>query len=355
MLGRRGQVALCVVLLSSSVLGARVGEAQWTVVPVPAAVSFRGLSVAGDGTTWASGTRGTVVRSTDGGRTWAVDTIRNAVSLDLRDVEAIDASTAYAMVAGTDTARIYKTSDGGTTWTMQYDDTRKGVFLDAISFWDAQHGIAIGDPMNGRFFVLVTDDGGAHWRELPGPVALPNDGAFAASGTSLVVAPGGGAWFATGGAAVARVLHSSDYGRTWVASEVPIPTGTGGGIFSLAFRDSMHGVALGGDYRYPDSVRVNVASTSDGGRTWIAGDMAGVTRYISGAAYGRGGRLVAVGTRGAWASDDDGRTWRRMESPSVGASAGTGVARRMQGYNAVAATRDGFVAVGDGAAAVWIP
>jgi len=320
----------------------------------PTTASLRGLSVAPDGAIWASGAGGTVLRSTDRGTSWELRSIPDAASLDLRDIEAVSQGTAYAMVAGTDTARIYRTDDGGQSWTRQYDDTRKGVFLDAIAFWDASHGIAVGDPMDGRFLVLRTQDGGTHWTRLPAtasPPAQPGEAAFAASGTALAVGAGGLAWIGTGGAtgeaATGRVFRSRDYGRTWEASATPIPAGSPStGIFSLAFRDSLHGIAVGGDYANPGAERPNVALTADGGRSWVLSDSARATTYLSAVAYaprrGSGRTLVGVGTAGTFESQDDGRTWARRDSLS---------------YNAVAAvgTSGSVIAAGErGRTAVWV-
>lgn len=318
--------------------------------PSPTTASLRGLSVARDGAVWASGSNGTVLRSTDGGRSWELHPIPDAASFDLRDVEALSATVAYAMVAGNDTARIYRTANGGKTWARQYDDTRPGVFLDGIAFWDAAHGIAAGDPMDGRFLVLRTDDGGAHWTRLPAaaaPQALAGEAAFAASGTAIAVGPGGRAWLGTGGAtggdAAGRVFRSGDYGRTWEASVTPIPAGSAStGIFSVAFRDSMNGIVAGGDYANPRASRVNVALTMDGGRTWAVADSARATGYLSAVVYvgrGSGRRVVGVGTAGVFESPDDGRTWIRTDST---------------GYNAVAARGGGIVAVGErGRISAW--
>lgn len=319
----------------------------------PTTASLRGLSVAADGAIWASGTGGTVLRSTDRGASWELHSIPDAASLDLRDIEALSQRTAYAMVAGADTARIYRTDDGGQSWTRQYDDTRKGVFLDAIAFWDASHAIAVGDPMDGRFLILRTEDGGAHWTRLPPPASpptLPGEAAFAASGSALVIGARGRAWIGTGGAtgegATARVFWSLDYGSTWQASPTPIPAGSPStGIFSLAFRDPLHGIAVGGDYSSPRAPRPNVAVTSDGGRTWVLADTTRATTYLSAVAYaphvGRARTVVGVGTAGTFESQDDGLTWARRDSIS---------------YNAVAALgRSGsVVAAGEGGRiAVW--
>jgi photosystem II stability/assembly factor-like uncharacterized protein len=316
---RCGAIALLLLLrvFPGSPAGAQV---------LAAGASLRGLSVAPDGTIWASGTGGTVLRSRDGGRSWVARSIPDAAALDLRDVEAVSGTTAFAMVAGADTARIYRTTDGGRHWTRQYDDVRKGIFLDGIAFWDGSRGIALGDPMDGRFLILRTDDGGAHWTELPAaaaPAALAGEAAFAASGTAVVAGLGGRAWIGTGGGAAARVFRSSDYGRSWAASETPIPAGSPStGIFSLTFRDALHGVAVGGDYAHPRAARANVAVTTDGGRTWALADTAGTTTYLSGVAYLRGGSdVVAVGTEGVFESADGGRTWIRRDTVSCNAVA----------------------------------
>src|SRR5258705_1966309 len=113
------------------------------------------------------------------------------------------------MIMASDTARIYKTTDGGQHWERQYDDTRPGIFLDGLTFWDEKHGIAMGDPMDGRFVVLRTEDGGAHWTQLAtaaAPQALQGEAGFAASGTAITAGPGGRVWIGTGGSAgAARV------------------------------------------------------------------------------------------------------------------------------------------------------
>src|SRR5262249_25114950 len=143
--------------------------------------------------------------------------------------------------------------------------------------------------VGGRFRAFVTEDGGATWRpaEPSGtPPALPGEGAFAASGTCLVALRGTRrAWFATGGARVARVFRTDDGGRTWAAAETPV--GAGGpsaGIFSLAFRSAEHGVAVGGDYRDPGRTGPTVARTGDGGRTWTLPER-GPRGYRSAVAY----------------------------------------------------------------------
>jgi photosystem II stability/assembly factor-like uncharacterized protein len=291
--------------------------AQWTVQATGTKARLRGLWVAGKECAWASGTGGTFLRTADGGKSWTAGTLPGAESLDFRDVHANDAHTAYLLSIGAgQQSRIYKTTDGGATWDSLYVNKDPHGFLDALAFWDVDHGLALGDPVDGRFVILRTGDGGKRWDPIPVtgmPPALSGEGAFAASGTCLVVRDDGHAWFATGGAKVARVFRSTDRGTTWTVHETPVRAGLpSAGIFSLAFRDGDHGVAVGGDYKEPGRAGDVVALTSDGGRTWRLPKGRGLGGYRSAVAYvpGTEGRtLVAVGPSGSDISVDGGEDW----------------------------------------------
>ena len=188
---------------------------------------LRGLSVVSDSVAWASGAKGTVLRTTDGAH-WQVIHVADADKLDFRDIHAIDAKSALVMSAGPGAAsRIYRTDDGGATWRLLATNQFAEGFWDAMAFWDADNGILFGDPVKGRFQAYVTADGGATWRQLEGKGldALENEGAFAASGSCLSVAGARDAWIVTGGAQSSRVFHSSDRGASWQAAALPIPAG----------------------------------------------------------------------------------------------------------------------------------
>ncbi|MGB8064833.1 MAG: hypothetical protein WCF26_23310 [Candidatus Sulfotelmatobacter sp.] len=87
-------------------------------------------------------------------------------------------------------------------------------------------------------------------------------------GAPVPSAPDPNIWFATGGK-VARVFHSSDRGQTWQVFDTPILHGPdSAGIFSIAFRDPLHGVIAGGDYKHPKDDGPDLAFTADGGQTW---------------------------------------------------------------------------------------
>jgi photosystem II stability/assembly factor-like uncharacterized protein len=235
---------------------------------------MRGVSAVSDKVVWASGTNGTYLETTDGGATWRVAVVPSAEELDFRDVQGIDARRAYLLSSGPGDKsriyRIYKTIDAGTLAELQITNPDPSGFWDAIAFWDAQHGIVLGDPVDGKFVILVTEDGGAHWQRKITPPALLNEGAFAASGTCLIARGKREAWFGSGGPGAARVFHSTDGGDTWIVTATPIRNdGASAGIFSIAFSDETHGVLVGGDYNKPADASHNVAVTSDGGRTWV--------------------------------------------------------------------------------------
>jgi photosystem II stability/assembly factor-like uncharacterized protein len=259
---------------------------------------------------WASGTGGNVLRTTDSGTHWQVIHIAGTEKLDFRDIEAPneDAKTAIVMSSGPaeqGQAKIFKTIDGGEHWKEVFSTDRKGVFFDSIAFWDKQHGIGVSDPVDGKFVLFATENGGDTWHFLTPqqmPDALPGEGGFAASGTTIAVAGKHDAWFGTGGAKVSRVFHSRDNGKTWIAAETPIPAGKPtAGINGLAFANEQDGYAVGGDFSSPSTVGPNIAFTFDGGQSW--GD-AQTSNYLTSVSVCRNS-LLEVGTKEQKISDAD--------------------------------------------------
>ena len=290
---------------------------HWTLQDSGVTSRLRGVSAISEQVAWASGSASTVLRTADGGATWQKLTVTTD-QLDFRDIDAIDARTAYVLSIGNGPAsRIYKTTDAGTTWTLQFKNDDPKAFYDAMSFWDADHGIVIGDAIDGQFCIMTTENGGRVWQRVPAsalPPALENEGAFAASGTNIAVFGKNYAWIGTGAAAKARVLRTSDRGRAWKISETPLLAGPSAGIFSVAFRDANHGVIVGGDYKKENEAVDNLAVTSDGGVTWTT--VKGLSGFRSAVAYVPGMNvLVAVGPSGTDYSTDDGRSWIRLGAP----------------------------------------
>lgn len=293
---------------------------QWTSLPSPVKASLRGLSSPSPRVVWASGTKSTVIRSMDGGATWTYANVPNT-DLDFRDIQAFDAQTAVAMSAGPGAkSTLYHTRDGGASWTLAHQNTQEKGFFDGIAFWDKRRGILAGDPVDGRFTILATTDGGASWKPLPGPPATEGEGAFAASGSSIAVQPGGLAWIGTGGEKGGRIFRSRDFGATWTAAETPIRhDSASSGIFSVAFRDARNGLAVGGDYRKTAEATGTMIRTTDGGRTWTP--VEGLRGFRSAVLFD-GRQVIATGPEGSDVSNDLGATWRAVEGQGFHALSG---------------------------------
>jgi photosystem II stability/assembly factor-like uncharacterized protein len=292
---------------------------RWTVQTTGVTQRLRGVSAVSERVAWASGAGSTVLRTTDGGQRWQKLNVTTE-TLDFRDIDAVDAQIAYVMSIGNGPdSRIYKTTDAGNTWNLQFRNDDPKAFLDAMSFWDANHGIAFGDSVDKQFYILTTSDGGRTWSRVSTtdlPPAQGNEGAFAASGTNIAVFGKTHAWIGTGAATKSRVLRTSDGGRTWQVADTPLASGPSSGIFSIAFRDPKHGVIAGGDYRKEQEAVDNLAVTSDGGITWTL--VQGLSGFRSVVAYVPGTKtptLIALGPSGGDYSWDDGRTWKQIDGP----------------------------------------
>jgi len=312
-------------------VGAAVKE-FWVESATGGTASLRGLSAVDARTVWASGSGGTILRTGNGGETWSRAAVFDAKTLDFRAIAAFDLNYAVALSAGPGGAsRVYRTMDGGAHWGLALQNTAESGFFDALAFWDRQRGLLLGDPVDGRFVVLQTEDGGASWKPVPAagmPVARPVEGAFAASGSCLTTGSGGHAWFGTGGTSGARVFRSEDWGRTWSVAQTPLLHDSAStGIFSLAFRDARHGVAVGGDYQNPAGHAGNAAVTEDGGATWRTLDGRNPGGFRSAAAFIPGSNtVVATGPQGTDISADGGSTWQRVSA---------------KGYHALSFAHDG--------------
>ena len=271
---------------------------------------------------WASGSNGVILQSQDVGKSWRRISVAGGERLDFRSIQAFDDQKAYVMSSGEgDKSRIYKTTDGGATWKLQYTDKRKGFFLDALVCTSQIECRAVGDPIDGKFVILRTRDGET-WEQLPTdqmPAALPDEGAFAASGTCLAIYSYEHVYFVTGGP-VARLFHSSDAGYSWTVGDTPIVSGNASsGIFSIAAWDKAL-VIVGGDYKDAGNPRGVAAYSADQGKTWkLAERQPGGFR--SAVARINEKYLVAVGPNGEDVSDDDGAHWKHTDFLNLNALA----------------------------------
>jgi photosystem II stability/assembly factor-like uncharacterized protein len=298
---------------------------HWSPQASNTTASLRGLCVVSPQVVWASGTKGTFLTTTDGGQHWRAAFVPGAEALDFRDVEALDANTAYLLASGEGAnSRVYKTSDAGGHWELLLTNPDAKGFFDSLAFWDKSHAILVGDPVDGHFVIFTSADAGKTWQRRQTPPALEGEGAFAASGTSIVTQGAKNAWFATGGPAGARVFRTRDGGRTWSVAKTPLGGTKTAGIYSLAFADRKHGIAVGGDYQNAKAINGAIALTLDGGKTWHSPAAKPQLSYRSGVAALGDKVFIAVGTEGSDISRDGGETWKHFSDINLNAVAGRG-------------------------------
>lgn len=318
---------------------ARLVEAQGAAAPPRVTPQTSGVTsllqaahAVDDRVVWASGHRGAVIRTRDGGTTWERLSLPSGDTLEFRDVHAISADVAWVLSAGSGrSSRIYHTRDGGRTWTMQFVNTDTAAFYDCLAFFDTRRGVAFSDASNGRTNVLRTDDAGGTWKLLDAskvPSALPGEGAFASSGLCVATASQTLGFIATGSPG-ARLFRSTDAGATWTASETPFVRGAVAGLTGVAFRSATDGIAVAADINRlrTDTSSAVVGVTSDGGRTWTMRPRPPLPGAMSGVAWvpeTTVGTAVVVGFGGAFYTRDAGRSWTTLNDRTFTGVAASG-------------------------------
>lgn len=211
---------ICVIVLT--LLTTRLFAQQLPVINILDSghkTSLRGLSVVNNDIVWASGSNGTVARSTDGGKTFTWLTVAGYEKRDFRDVEAFDENTALIMAVD-EPGIILKTVDGGKNWQTVFVDSTKGMFMDAMNF-AGKTGIVVGDPLQGFAFLAYTKDGGNTWHKLEGKankVKVDKDEAFfASSGTNVKIVTNGDistnqVWMVSGGSKARLIKDDTMFG-----------------------------------------------------------------------------------------------------------------------------------------------
>lgn len=249
--------------------------AQWVEEATGFSAASRGINqivITSHDNAWATAYDGSggganvrdFTRTTDGGSTWVSGTVTAAPSsYSWSCLTAVDDNTAWAMFfknTAQATGGVYKTTDGGATWSQQGAGTifhTTGVsFPDVIYFWDANTGVAVGDPVNNEFEIYTTSDGGTTWTgadaaSIPDPISgeYGYTRVFSVSGDIF--------WFGTN---KGRIYKTTDHGATWSAVQVTGFTD----ITEIAFKDENLGWA-----RYLDASSVQtLMRTTDGGATW---------------------------------------------------------------------------------------
>ncbi len=269
--------------------------------------SIRGLSVVNDRIIWVSGNNGMTGRSLDGGNTWKWLQVKGFEKTDFRDIEAFDATTAIIMGIA-EPAYILKTVDGGESWKVVYENKTKGMFLDALEFWNRQSGIVIGDPIDKRMFMIRTFDGGDNWQETPvsnRPVVDSGEASFASSGTNVRKLVKNEACFITGGLRSRLFIKKEEI-------DLPLLQGKEStGANSFAIKNKKRMIVVGGDFTTPDSTTGNCAITNDAGKTWVV-PVISPNGYRSCIEYLKKKQWITCGLNGVDYSTDNGNTWQSI-------------------------------------------
>ena len=316
-------------LLLAALVIAVPASAQFTIQTSNTTADLRGIHNVGNGVAWASGTNGTVLRTEDGGYVWQSCSMPpGAEKLDFRGVQAFDANTAIVMSSGPgDQSRLYKTTDGCHTWKLMFTNPDKDGFWDCLWFHRTGHGILLGDPVDSRFVIFQTSDGGVKWTRDEGD-GLKVEGkpiaAFAASNSLFAQTSSGySRAFATGGLGGAFLFEAWNSEKKWSRIAIPVTSGAdSSGVFSIGMRylppkctdcernSPPKFVAVGGNYTKPDDSSGTAAYSTDGGYHWTVSTTS-PHGYRSSVAYDSASKAwITVGPNGTDISTDDGRNWR---------------------------------------------
>lgn len=282
--------------------------------------NLRGLSVLDSSTAWASGSNGIIIKTLDGGKSWQEYKVKGFETLDFRDIEVFDKNTSIIMCIDAP-AFFFKTNDGGKSWKRKYMNRNPKIFFDGFAFWNDKNGIALSDPIDGKFYLVKTYDSGETWKEIANinlPLAKKNESSFAASGTSISVYGKDLVWFGTGGADKSYIYFSEDAGNNWRVIETPIKSSnSSSGVFSIAFKDDLNGIAVGGDYKKDKLSQFNCCFTDDGGLSWQLIEKQQPFGFKSCVVWNDFYKIyIATGTSGTDYSADYGKSWIHIDDRS---------------------------------------
>jgi hypothetical protein len=273
--------------------------------------SIRGLSVVNDRTIWVSGSNGMVGKSLDSGKTFVWNLVKGFEKTDFRDIEAFNDTVAIIMGISSP-AYLLRTTDGGANWKIVYENHASTMFLDAMEFLNEQNGVVIGDPIEGKFFIARTFNGGISWKNTTEP-NLPSvdsgEACFASSGTNIRKLNQQSAIFVSGGYSSHLFIGTKKILLPFVQGKQTT------GANSVAVKNSKILVVVGGDFTTQDSSTNNCFITYNGGKDWFA-PLTPPHGYRSCIEWLNKKNWVSCGLNGVDLSKDDGNTWEWISKES---------------------------------------
>lgn len=302
-----------------------LGESAWEEQNTHFATQYRAsynIEIVDPQNVWfttMNGTDGTVARdfgvTTDGGTTWVPKTFSYDADWMPGDISAISGTTAWTAnysSSANGKGGIFKTTDGGDTWTRQGEELYQNTasFLNIIHFFNENEGYAQGDPVSGNFEIFRTTDGGDTWNAVTAPAAQSQE----ASTVGLDWAIGDIAWFGT---SKGRIYKTTDKGATWTV----LSTGTTKMISEMSWSDEMNGAVtvMNLNQTTGQTSDWQFLRTTDGGETWNAVNVA--ENYFSSFCLVPGTPGMIVATKSASSlpdnfsaySTDGGTTWEVLD------------------------------------------
>jgi photosystem II stability/assembly factor-like uncharacterized protein len=280
------------------------------------AISIRGLSVVDNNTIWASGSKGSVAKSTNGGTSFEWYRVKGYEQRDFRDIAAFDSNNAV-IIAVAEPAIILRTNDGGHTWKKVFEDTTKGMFLDAMDFNNKGYGVVIGDPINNNLFKAFTIDYGNSWKSLhmadPGMQLKDGEAFFASSGTNVVATNNKNNPFiyATGGKISRLIYKDAFYNLNLLSNK----ESTGANAIALA-PDGKNAIVVGGDFADDKNAEQNCILVQLNKQPVFTVPQTGPHGYRSCVAYINNKQLISCGTSGVDISADGGKNWQLISGHS---------------------------------------
>ncbi len=320
-------------------------NAQWKKLDIPHDnLSFIStLEVPNENTVWGSISNlvtsavptNRYVKTGNAGASWQKKTLTAPSGYVIANLAPIDADTCYAsMYDGNDGngGGIFKTTDGGTSWTQLavgqlFDDFIS--FPDFVYFWGAKDGVALGDANTDAagvdlyMEIYTTHDYGQTWNRVPignmpattqtdRPVGIVNNYAVFGNKIWAQVFDGN-----PDAGAPEYVWRSDDMGETWQAFPVDATIGR---FTDMSFVDDLNGFAVGiqGDGLGTPFLQ----RTADGGATWsvvnYTGPMMGANICnVPGTGLLMTVNGIYIGPQGTSYSADLGNTWTIIDTGST--------------------------------------